>query len=130
MFFYHVLDVFFFVFHAIFTSFCTLGWIWRKTRKLNLIFLLLTGFSWFFIGTVCGYGLGYCPFTDWHWQVKMKLGYTEIPRSYIKFFLDTLTGLDFDAFVVDTVVAFVFAAALIISIILNIRDIIKRKQHQ
>jgi hypothetical protein len=128
--FYRVLDVFFFLFHALFTGFCTLGWIWRKTRKANLVLLLITGISWLFIGPLCGYGLGYCPFTDWHWQVKIKLGYTSIPRSYIKFFLDTLTGLDFDALCVDIVVALVFASALIISLMLNIRDFVKRRKHQ
>ena len=119
------LDKFFFVFHALFTLFCMLGWIWKATRKLNLLLLLLTGFSWFGLGVF--YGWGYCPLTDWHWQVHSALGYTDFPRSYIKFFLDEVTGLDWNATFVDTVVAVCFAAALAASSCLNIWDYLKKK---
>ncbi|MBN1699845.1 MAG: DUF2784 family protein [Spirochaetales bacterium] len=126
---YKALDIFFFVFHAIFTGFCTFGWIWKKTRKLNFILLFLTGISWLLVGPLCGYGIGYCPFTDWHWQAKIKLGYTDFPRSYVKFFFDSLTGLDLNAFAVDAAVAFLFAAAFMLSLILNIRDIVRTRRH-
>jgi len=48
----------------------------EKTRKANLILLLLTGLSWFGLGIF--YGWGYCPLTDWHWKVLRELGETGI----------------------------------------------------
>ncbi|MCK5838377.1 MAG: DUF2784 family protein, partial [Bacteroidales bacterium] len=65
-------DTFFIIFHTALTLFNLFGWIWQKTRKLNLIILLLTGFSWFGLGIF--YGIGYCPLTDWHYRVLRKMG--------------------------------------------------------
>jgi hypothetical protein len=125
MFVYQFLDIFFIVFHTIYTLFGTFGWIWRKTRKLNLLLLLLTTLSWFGLGYCFGLGPGYCVCTDWHWQVKMILGHDDMPRSYIKYLVDQLTGLDFDRVLVDTVVMVVYAFAMVFSITLNIRDFIR-----
>ena len=57
-----VIDLFFVVFHTSLTLFNALGWIGYKTRKLNLVTLLLTGGSWFILGIF--YGIGYCPLTE------------------------------------------------------------------
>lgn len=124
---YQFLDIFFIVFHTLFTLFCTFGWIWRKTRKIQLILILLTAVSWIGLGYFLGFGFGYCPFTDWHWQVKIKLGHENLPVSYIKYLADLFTGLDFDPSFVDTAVTIVFIFALTLSIILNIRDLILKK---
>ena len=95
MFWYHFLDFFFLIFHAIVTLFNLLGWIWKKTRKANIILLLLTAFAWFGLGVF--YGIGYCPLTDWHWKVLEKLGENNLPYSYIKYLIDRITGSpDFD----------------------------------
>lgn len=115
----HFLDIFFIVFHTLLILFNLFGWIWEKTRKLNLITLLLTAFSWFVLGI--RYGFGYCPCTDWHWNVRQELGYTDMPNSYIKFLVDTFTGLDVDAQLVDVGTAVFFFAALFISLYLNVR---------
>ena len=114
------LDNFFIVFHSVFALFNIFGWIWKKTRKLNLVSLLLTAFSWFFLGL--WYGIGYCPLTEWHWQIRWRLGYQDMPISYIKFLLDTLTGFDFNPFLVDSITAAAFAMALVTSVVLNIKD--------
>ena len=112
------LDYFFLVFHFILILFNLFGWIWKSTRRLNLITLLLTGGSWFILGIF--YGFGYCPFTDWHFRVLQKLGHHNLPNSYIKYITDRLTGLDFNAELVDTVTLVLFLLALVISIYLNI----------
>jgi hypothetical protein len=114
------LDKFLILFHSVFALFNVFGWIWKKTRKLNLLFLLLTAFSWFILGL--WYGIGYCPLTEWHWQIRWRLGYQDMPISYIKFLLDTLTGFDFNAFLVDSITAAAFAIALVTSVGLNIKD--------
>lgn len=117
---YAFVDKFFFVFHTLIIFFNLFGWLWKKTRKLNLILLLLTSFSWFILG-IC-YGFGYCFCTDWHYQVRMHLGYYNMPPSYTKFLVDSLTGLDFNAKLVDACTLFFFLLALSASIYTNVKD--------
>jgi len=117
---YELLNIGFFVFHTAFTLFNLFGWIWKKTRRWNLATLFLTAFSWFGLGI--WYGFGYCPCTDWHWMVLRKLGYSNLPNSYISFFVEQLTGLHFKASVVDVWTAILFFAALLISLYVNFKD--------
>lgn len=113
-------------FHTILILLNVFGWIWKKTRKLNLITLLLTGASWFILGIFKG--LGYCPLTDWHFEVLHKLGHTNLPNSYIKFLVDRLLHTDVNATIVDYATSIIFIVALIISIYLNIRGYIKLRR--
>ena len=121
---YFFLDTFFFIFHSILIFSIIFGWIWKKTRKINLICILLTAFSWFFLGI--WYGFGYCPSTDWHWQVRLKMGHTDMPASYIKFLLESITGLELNSRMVDAITLVVFLFALTASVLMNLRD--KRKK--
>jgi hypothetical protein len=115
------LDIFFVVFHTGLIIFNILGWIWKKTRKANLITLGLTGFSWLVLGLIYG-SLGYCPVTDWHFNILRELGATNLPYSYIKYLADRLSGQDFSQTLVDSITLWGFVSALVLSIILNIRD--------
>jgi hypothetical protein len=117
MFWYHFLDYFFLIFHTILTLFNLVGWIWKKTRMANFITLMLTGFAWFGLGIF--YGIGYCPLTDWHWDVLEKLGHHDLPYSYIKYLIQRLTGCDANPGIVEigTVAGFVFA--VVMSVYLN-----------
>ena len=117
---YAVLDVVFIVFHTSLVLFNMTGWIWRRTRRMHLLTIGLTVLSWFGLGIF--YGWGYCPSTDWHWQVKRALGETNLPSSYIKYYLDGLTGVTWDPAIVDAGVALLGLAALILSASLNWRD--------
>lgn len=117
---YQFLNIFFFAFHTLFTLFNITGWMFRVTRKWNLATLLLTACSWFLLGI--WYGWGYCACTDWHWQVREHLGYHDQSRSYIHFLLLTLTGIDFNANLVETVTLIVFLISFVMSGWLNIRD--------
>ena len=115
-----LLDLFFLIFHTILIFFNLFAWIFRNTRKLNLIILTLTGASWFILGIF--YGIGYCPLTDWHFNILEELGHTNLPNSYIKYLADRLTGLDFNPDMVDNTTLILFFIALVISTYLNIRD--------
>ncbi len=115
-----LLDLFFLIFHTILIFFNLFAWIFRKTRKLNLIILTLTGASWFILGIF--YGMGYCPLTDWHFNILEKMGHTNLPNSYVKYLADRLTGLDFNPELVDNATLILFFIALAISTYLNIRD--------
>ena len=117
---YSFLNIFFFVFHTLFTLFNIVGWIFSRTRKLHLITLSLTACSWFILGI--WYGWGYCACTDWHWDVRDKLGYEDRSHSYIHFLILKLTGANLDPWLVEQGTLFVFLASFILSIVLNIRD--------
>jgi hypothetical protein len=116
---YAFLDIFFTVFHSGFVLFNLTGWGWHKTRTMHLITIGLTILSWFGLGVI--YGWGYCPFTDWHWTVKEKLGQTGLPLSYIKYYADKLTGLNWDAGLIDMLVVCTGLSLLILSIWVNFR---------
>lgn len=117
---YSILDIFFVVFHTSIIIFNVFGWIWKKTRKANLVVLLLTGGSWFILGIF--YGIGYCPLTDWHFQVLEKLGKSGLPSSYTEYLAERLTGIDFHGDLVDSITMLIFLLALGISAYLNFRD--------
>lgn len=123
---YQFLNIFFFVFHTILTLFNCLGWAWKKTRRLNLITLLLTAGSWFVVGI--WYGWGYCFCTDWHWEVREKMGIYDQSTSYIHFLLLKLIGINFQKDLVDKVTLAVFFVSLALSIWLNIRDYRRSRQ--
>ena len=117
---YRFLDLFFVVFHSSLVLFNLTGWIWKKTRRLHLFTIGLTVLSW--IGLGIFYGWGYCPSTDWHWDVKRRLGETDLPNSYVKYYLDRGTGMSWDSATVDILVAVLGLTALGLSVWLNARD--------
>lgn len=114
----HALNVGFFIFHTAWIAFNCLGWIWRRTRPWQLATVSLTALSWFGLGVV--YGWGYCPCTDWHWQVRARLGFDD-PRSYIQLLVRTLTGIELRSQVADTVAVVTLAAAAVLGVALTIR---------
>lgn len=116
---YHFLDWFFVIFHTSLIVFNLFGWIFKITRKANLITLSLTGGSWFILGI--WKGIGYCPFTDWHWNVLNHLGKKNLPNSYVKYLLDRTIGIDIDANIVDPLVGILFFISLGCSIYTNIK---------
>lgn len=122
---YRILDIFFVIFHSSLILFNLFGWIWKRTRVANLITLALTGGSWVILGLIVGM-IGYCPLTDWHFNILYKLGKTDLPISYIKYLADRLTGLDFDQTLIDNATLYGFIIALIISLLLNASDFRKR----
>ena len=124
---YHLLDILIIVFHTSLIIFNLFGWMWRKTRKFNLLTLVLTGASWLFLGLIYG-SLGYCPLTDWHFNILNKLGETGLPNSYIKYMIDRFTGLDINASLVDKITLYAFLAALVVSILFNIKDLVRSRR--
>lgn len=118
------LDIFFTVFHSLLVLFILFGWIWKKTRRLNLICILLTAASWLVLGIF--YGLGYCPLTDWHFNILERLGYSDLPSSYLSFLFTRLTGMQIDQNLVDAVTLLGLIMAMIMSVFLNFRNFFQR----
>lgn len=114
-----IYDIFLHFAHISLILFNLFGWIFPKTRRANLYCLLLTAISWFGLGIY--YGIGYCPLTDWQWQVKLKLGQIDLPDSYIKYLANGLTGFDFDPVLVDVLTVVAFFSALVASVYVNFR---------
>src|SRR5438552_120886 len=118
------LNYFFFIFHTMLTIFNIVGWMFRDTRKLHLITMLITAGSWFILGI--WYGWGYCACTDWHWQVREALGYHDRSHSYIHFLIYKLTGADLNQEFVENGTMAVFFICLVLTVCLNLMDRQKR----
>ena len=122
---YTFLDYFFLVFHSSLVIFNITGWAWKRTRRIHLIAIGLTILSWFGLGIF--YGWGYCFCTDWHWEIKRILGETNLPNSYIKYYVDKLTGFSWDPSTIDMVVLVTGLSAFALSCWLNLRDYKSRR---
>lgn len=120
---YKLADIFFFTFHVCLIIFNLFGWIFKPLRKWNLLTLGLTAFSWFVLGIF--YGFGYCFLTDWHWQIREKLGYPNPFDSYIQFLISSLFSISISEVAVNILTATLFFLAVIMSLITNIRDMTK-----
>jgi hypothetical protein len=119
----HLLDVFLTLLHLLIIGFNLFGWIFPATRRLHFVFVMLTAASWFILGI--WFGMGYCPITDWQWQVKEKLGETDLPNSFITYFANKITGRRFSDAFVDRFTLIFFIAAVLLSIYFNF---LKRKK--
>lgn len=60
--------------------------------------------------------IGYCPLTDWHWDVKRELGEANLPASFIKYQVDQIFDVDSDRNFIDliTVLGLVFGFSMAI----------------
>ena len=112
-----ILDYLLTVLHLIIIGLNLFAWIWPKTRKLHLYIVGITLFCWLVLGI--WYGLGYCPITDWQWQVKTKVGETNLPNSFVKYHLDRLTGRNIPDATVDIITLGSFLIAIVCSIRVN-----------
>jgi hypothetical protein len=114
------LNVGFFVFHTSWMLFNCVGWAWRRTRRWHLATVTLTALSWFGLGI--WYGWGYCPCTEWHWQVRARLGYDD-PASYIQLLVRELTGIAPDTGWANSLAVGTLAVAAGLSTFLTVRDL-------
>lgn len=110
-------DILLTIAHVVLIGFNLTGWIWPRIRKAHFITLLITAASWFVLGI--WYGWGYCPLTDWQWQVKEQLGERNLPNSFVKYYADKITGSDIDPSWVDSVTLGCLIAAVLASVYIN-----------
>ena len=111
------LDILLTVVHLAIVFFNLFGWIPKGTRKAHFISILLTAAAWFLLGI--WFGIGYCPVTDWQWNVKEKLGEQNLPSNFVEYIAERMTGQDFDSGLVSTVIAICFALAALLSVYVN-----------
>ncbi|SDG58578.1 DUF2784 domain-containing protein [Psychroflexus sediminis] len=110
-------DSFFMVFHTVLIFFNLFGWLYKAFLKWHLIVIALTFASWGVLGL--WYGFGYCPLTDWHFDILKKLGETDLPPSYISYLLQRLFNLHIPGDVVNGLTLSFSLLALSISLYLN-----------
>lgn len=112
-----ILDITLLVLHLLVIGFNLTGWIWPATRKWHLLLVGITSCSWIIGGFF--YGFGYCFLTDWHWQVKQGLGVGNLPVSFIKYGLDSITRISFDSGTVDLITGITFGLIVVLSLVSN-----------
>lgn len=66
------------------------------------------------------YGWGYCPLTDWHWNIKQQLGEQHLPNSFIKYCLDKITQRSWSPAVVDRITLISLLTAVAASLYVNL----------
>lgn len=113
----HFWDALLTVAHLALVIFNLFGWIPRATRKAHLVTIVLTAASWFVLGI--WFGMGYCPLTDWQWDVKRQLGERNLPPNFIEYFAEKVAGRDFDAALVGLMITVFFALAAGLSLYVN-----------
>lgn len=112
-----LLDYFFSFLHLALIAFNLTGWIWKRTRKAHLITVAATAGSWFILGI--WFGWGYCPITDWQWDVKNKLGEHGLPSSFIKYFADRISNRNIDSSIVNDWTLYTFLAIIAVTVYVN-----------
>ena len=117
MFLFKLLDYFLFFLHLLIIGFNLSGWIWKKTTRLHLLSIALVTVSWFGLGVF--YGWGYCPLTDWEWQVKNELGETGLPNSFIRYLAEKIFQHSFSPDFISTITGIVFAIVALLSLYRN-----------
>ena len=113
----NVLDFIYTLVHLLIIGFNLFAWAFRATRRFHLYGVALTLACWLILGI--WYGIGYCPVTDWQWQVKTQLGEQNLPNSFVKYYADKISGQSVDANLIDVLTAGSFLLSIIISVYLN-----------
>ncbi|TKC12495.1 DUF2784 domain-containing protein [Pedobacter polaris] len=118
-----VLDILLTILHLIIIGFNLFGWLFKATKKLHFWFAMVTLGCWTILGV--WFGFGYCPITDWQWNIKTQLGEQNLPGSFIKYFADKLTGSNINADLIDVLTLIFFLVAIACSIKVNFFNKIK-----
>ena len=122
----HILDYLLYCIHIIVMAVNLFGWIFKKTRRLQLVVVLTTALSWFVAGI--WYGWGYCFLTDWEWEIKGKIGEFNLPISFVHYLSNNSLGLNIDLELLDIFTVAGFILALTAGLIVNFRDFIAHKK--
>jgi len=113
----HFIDGLFTLLHIIIILFNLFGWIFPVARKAHFICIAITAFCWFILGI--WFGWGYCPLTEWQWRIKERLGETNLPDSFITWFVNKITGMHFGDTFINLLTLILFISAMIVSVYFN-----------
>jgi hypothetical protein len=116
-----LLNIGFLVFHTAIILFNMFGWVRKRWRKWHVLLVVLTALSWFAMGPIMGYGIGYCICTDWHWQVRRALGIDDGNISYIQLLFRGL-GVELSTTMSNILAYGIFGFIIIATLVVNVRD--------
>ena len=114
------LNILFFAVHNVLIVFNLVGWIWPRTRKLHLVTIGATLFSWVVMGA--RYGWGYCLCADWHFQIRRELGLHGGESSYTELLLNQIPGVTVSRTFADVVTVGCLLLILIATAVIWIRQ--------
>jgi hypothetical protein len=97
------------------------GWVFQKTRFFHRILISVVTVCWVLIGPLTGHAIGYCPVTDWGWQVRKARGETDLEYGYINYLLEK-GGIYLTDQQTDIVVGAVFVGIWVATLFLWLRD--------
>jgi hypothetical protein len=112
-----IFDLLLILLHFAIIGFNLFGWVWKPLRRAHFVVVCATAACWFILGI--WFGIGYCPITDWDWQIKEKLGEHNLPNSFIKYYADMAMGHSVDASLIDTLTALGFFIAAMLFVYFN-----------
>ena len=116
----HAADILLYIVHTTLIIACLGGWTVPRLRQTHRWLMGAILGSWFLLGL--RYGIGYCPLTDWHWQIKTKLGQGDLPNSFVKHLLDHVLPMELSTRTVDLLTLIAFYSALLATLIVWWRD--------
>lgn len=102
------------ILHFTLVCFVVFGAFFKKLVPVHFPVLLIIWLSWCALGYYLD-ALGYCPLTDWHWQVKYRQGQVNLPPSYIEYCYGKITGQDVDNALISNITAGVMLVVTIFS---------------
>jgi hypothetical protein len=105
-----LLDKLLFVLHGLLIAFVLVGWAWRPARLPHLVLTGLIAFSWFVLGA--SHGIGYCLLTDWHQQVRLRMGCPQTGATYLQLLASELFGVTLGGTTSDRLAGLLFALML------------------
>ena len=107
--------------HIVLIFFNLFGWIFPYTRRVHLIIVIVTWFSWIVLGI--WFGFGYCPLTDLQWKIKERLGETDLPASFITYAAEAISGREFPDPFIDAVTGICFITVTFLTVFFNMRKV-------
>ena len=105
------------ILHLFIILFNLFGWIPVFTRRAHLACIIITAACWFVLSI--WFGIGYCPITEWQWQIKERLGETNLPASFVTYYGEKITGRELNEETINTLTAVCFGLAVIMSLYVN-----------
>lgn len=119
------LDIAFFAVHSALVVFNLIGWAFPRTRKLHLICIAATLFSWLVMGAT--HGFGYCLFTDWHFQIRRQLGLPVEGHTYLQLMAQVFFGAPMSRLTSDVLAVGGLLLVLILTLIVWVRGMFKTR---
>ena len=109
------------IFHLAIVIMLLTGWMSYRTRRLHRWVVSITVICWTAVAWAMGKKPGYCPVTDWHWQIKRLRGEKDIPSSYIDYLLRKV-GLQFNPDLIDLAAMITLGLIVLVTLFLWWRE--------